>query len=475
MFGSGSRAPTFDAERAMQATAWGQWGDETMFGSTWSGTNVVASSSLQLLAVYGCVRFICEGISTLPLDVFREKDDGTRVEMGKPPWLVHPTPDLDFIAWTTQVLTSLLLAGNAYCRVEYTGAEGIAIDRLTPIDPARVAVTRENGRKTYRVGGVVENPRSIWHVPGLMFPGSDVGVSPVEAARQAVGGGLAVEEFAARFFGQGANLGGVIEDPGPIDPTKAKETARIWARLHSGNRKAHLPGVLQGGAVWKATGVSNEQSQFLQTRQFTAAQIASQMFLIDPTEFGMSMDKGSSVTYANLEQRNARKVQVTFLPWIVRLEAALSALLLNPRYVKFNVNGLLRGDTKTRFETYEIASRINTAAAAEGQPPILLTTEMREFEDLEPIAEGDLPEAPPAPAPLASVVPIGAAASASSTIPAVVNVHNHLPEPRNDITVLPPKVMVNPAPVEVTVEPAPPRSRRVERDVLGDIVRVIEE
>jgi HK97 family phage portal protein len=381
-------------QRAIQATPWGDWGD----GQGPGGQQVTVDGSLSLLAVYGCVRFICEGISTLPIDVFREKADGSREAIAPPLWLTQPTVDLDRIAWLTQILTSLLLAGNAYLRRVYDSQ--LRLIELVPMNPTQVSVRRDKGMKTYFVNGQPLGAFEVLHIPGVMFPGADVGMSPVEAARQNIMGGLSVEEFAGKFFSQGANLGGVIEDPGELDPEKARETARIWARLHSGNRKAHSVGVLQGGATWKPTGVTNEQAQFLQTRQFTASQIASHMFLIDPTEFGFSGDKGSSLTYANLEQRNARKVQVTFLPWIVRLEAAFSAILAKPRYVKFNVNGLLRGDTKTRFETYQIASAINTAAASVGEPPILTTREMRGFEDLVPY-EGPIPTPVAAEAPAA--------------------------------------------------------------------------
>ena len=178
-------------------------------------------------------------------------------------------------------------------------------------------------------------------------------MSPVEAARQTIGQGMSAQEYGARFFGQGASLSGVIEVPGTLEDKAARELAKRWSRDHSGPRKANLPGVLEGGAVWKPTGVTNEQAQFLETRKFAASEIASQMFLIDPAEMGLPVD-GSSLTYANLEQRNARKVQVTYLPWMVRLERFISALLPTGQYAKFNVKGLLRGDTKTQYESYEI-------------------------------------------------------------------------------------------------------------------------
>lgn len=393
MFGLRSRGE----QRAIQATPWGEWPGEG--GSyTWAGARVDQTSAMQLLTVYGCNRFICEGISTLPVDVLRKREDGTREESSRPRWLDQPTPDLDRVAWLTQIITSMLLDGNAYLKLRRMSSNPLEIDELTPLNPMAVAIRRERGRKIFLVDGRETDPFEVLHIPGVMMPGADEGMSVVEAARQTIGKGLAVEEFSGRFFGQGANLGGYLKDPGPLDPSKAREAARLWARLHSGNSKSHLPGVTQGGMEWVVTGVTPEQAQFLQSQQFNAAQIAAFMFQIDPTEFGVSMDKGSSVTYANLEQRNARKVQVTFLPWIVRLENALSSLMQKSRYIKFNVSGLLRADSAARWGTYATAMSINTAAQASGQPPVLLTKEMRALEDMEPIADADIPEAPPAPA-----------------------------------------------------------------------------
>ncbi len=388
-----------------QATPWGDWGDSFAQGSqTWAGNQVTVGNASQLLTVYGCCRFIYEGISTLPIDVFRETTnadgDVERSEAPKPLWLTEPTVDLNLTDWMTQVLNSLLLAGNAYLHKVYDGRGQLA--QLVPMDPAKVSVSRATGQKLYYVNGRPVDPYELLHIKGGMYPGADVGLSPVEAARQSIGAGMAVNEFGARFFGQGATLAGVIEDPAPADPQKARDTARIFSRLHGGNRKAHLPGVLMGGATWKAAGVTQEQAQFLQTRAFNAAEIASHMFLIDPTEFGQSAgDKSSTLTYQNLEQRNARKVQVTFLPWIVRLETAWTALLPKGQFAKLNVGALLRGDTKTRFDTYLVASQINTALRAQGDTPILVGKEMRQFEDLPALDPADYPQIT-APAPAAA-------------------------------------------------------------------------
>jgi HK97 family phage portal protein len=207
-----------------------------------------------------------------------------------------------------------------------------------------------------------------------MYPGADVGYAPVEAARQSIGSGMAAQEYAARFLDQDSTPGGVIEVPSDMPPEKTSEMARSWARKHAGKQKTGLPGVLVGGATWKQTAVTNEQAQFLESRGFTAAEIAAQMFLIDPADLGIAV-QGTSLTYANISERNLRCVQVTFLPWIVRLERALTSLMPAGQYVKFNLGGLLRGDMKTRFETYKIGKEID----------VLLDDEIRGWEELPPL------------------------------------------------------------------------------------------
>ena len=354
-------------------TPWGDWGDAG--GSTWAGVPVNSAKALQLLTVYGCNRFICDGISTLPVDVLRRKPDGSPDPVKTPDLIRRPTSDLDFTSWATQVLTSLLMAGNFYGLRTHSGG---VLREIIPLDPEKVTVRREGGRKVFEIEGRRYTSFQIMHIPGVMWPGSDVGLSPLEAARQTIGKGVASEEFAATFFAQGATMNGVIEMPDDKTPDEAKATARVWDRTHSGPGKSHKTGVLVGGATWKQTSVTNEQAQFLETQKFTASQIASLMFQIDPAEMGLPVD-GSSLTYANLEQRNARKVQVTFLPWITRVEAALTAELPRPQYVKLNVNGLLRGDMKTRFEAGAIAIQNQFATP----------NEVREHEDWSPLPDGD--------------------------------------------------------------------------------------
>jgi HK97 family phage portal protein len=228
---------------------------------------VTTDSALQLLAVYGCVRLIADQISTLPIDCYRHLSDGSKEEIARPAWLMEPTVDLTFTEWCTQVLSSLLLHGNAYVAV--TRNERNAIVELLPLDPTAVAVVRENGRKVYKVAGRAY-PGELLHIKGFMLPGSDVGLSPIEAARQSIGLGLSAQQYGSQFFDGEGNMPGVIEIPGKAQPDQMTAMAAAWKRKRSRSGKG-LPGVLESGATWKATGVTNEQAQFLATRKFTAS------------------------------------------------------------------------------------------------------------------------------------------------------------------------------------------------------------
>jgi HK97 family phage portal protein len=326
------------------------------------------------------VQLISNSISTLPTDVFREVGD-EKLAAPIPNWLINPTVDLEFGAWCGQVLTSLLLHGNAYVVVQRNSAAQIVA--LVPLDPLKVSITRENGRKVFLINGFPANDEIV-HIKGMMLPGSDEGLSPIEFARRTIGLGIAAVDFGSNFFDGEGNMPGVIELPHPAQPETMRNLANQWRRKRN-RRNRGLPGVLQNGAAWKPTGVNHEQAQFLATRKYSAAEIAGQMFLIDPTDLGIPIE-GTALTYANLEQRNARRVQVTLLPWIVRIETAITALLMGPRYMKFNVNGLLRGDQSTRFTAYQ------TGIASGFMEP----NEARAFEDWPPLPERPAPD-PPAP------------------------------------------------------------------------------
>lgn len=314
---------------------WGDW-DSKAATPTKSGQRVSQDTATQLLAVYGSASLITDQVSTLPVDV---------VNGQRPTWVDQPTDDLDRVSWMGQIAWSILMAGNAYLNVRL-GRNGDIV-ALDPLDPERCEVRRVEGRKGVFVDGL---PRpSVKHIPGRMRPGDLVGMSPVEWCRQSIGMGLAAQEYGAEFFGSGAgDMPGVIEIPKVVASEKLGEIAKQWQKRRQRGGRG-LPGVLDDGATWKASGVTNEQAQFLETRKFTSSEIAGQMFLLDPSELGIPVD-GTSMTYQNHQQRTARRIEVALMPLIRRIEPALTSLLDGGLY-RFDVDSRLRGNTKESYET----------------------------------------------------------------------------------------------------------------------------
>lgn len=363
LFRRGQAAPH---RRALQVTPWGDWG--TSFPSA-AGVTVSPESSLQLLAVYGCVSLIADTIATLPLDVYRDAGTG-RSEQPKPRWLEQPNPSTDIIDFWTQTLTSLLLDGNAYWA--YATDRNFTPTEVHVLAPASVQIRDDGDGPVYLVGG---RPfvGKLRHIRGITRPGEMKGVSPVEAARQSIGVGLAAQEFAGSFYRNGTTVSGVLEVPGDLTDEGARQLKESWLRAHAGASNANLPAVVTGGAQWKPMAVTPEQAQFLETRGYQAAEICSQLFLVDPSWFGLAIGKSTSITYQNLEQRGAHLAQFTLMRWLIRLERAASSLLPKNWYAKFNVNALQRADLKTRFDAYAIG--LNGA-------PFLELDEVRGWEDL---------------------------------------------------------------------------------------------
>ena len=174
---------------------------------------------------------------------------------------------------------------------------------------------------------------------------------------------LATEEFGARFFGNGARPGGVLEHPGVVkDPEKLRDS---WNKVYQGTANSHKIAVLEEGMKYHEIGMSPEDSQFLQTRSFQLTEIC-RIFRVPPHMIG---DLSRS-TFSNIEHQSIDFVVHTIRPWLVRWEQAISRTLLTDEertiyYAKFNVDGLMRGDFATRMSGYAIARQNGWMSANE--------------------------------------------------------------------------------------------------------------
>ena len=358
-----------------------------LFGRTTSGKTVNERTALQTTAVYACVRILSETIASLPLHVYRYTEGGKAKDTEHVLYtLLHdePNPDMTSFVFRETLMSHLLIWGNAYAQI-LRDRSGQVIG-LYPLLPDQMSVHRSEKGKLYYVynryeednpnfqekGSIVLSQEEVLHIPGLGFDGL-IGYSPIALAKNAVGMTLACEEYGASFFGNGANPGGVLEHPGILkDPGKVRDS---WNSVYQGTRNAHKVAVLEEGMSYKQIGIPPEEAQFLETRKFQINEIA-RLFRIPPHMVG-DLEKSS---FSNIEQQSLEFVKYTLDPWVVRFEQALKKSLLLPEekkthFIKFNVDGLLRGDYQSRMNGYAIGR----------QNGWLSTNDIRELEELNPI------------------------------------------------------------------------------------------
>lgn len=358
-----------------------------LFGRTTSGKTVNERTALQTTAVYACVRILSETIASLPLHVYRYTEGGKAKDTEHVLYtLLHdePNPDMTSFVFRETLMSHLLIWGNAYAQI-LRDRSGQVIG-LYPLLPDQMSVHRSEKGKLYYVynryeednpnfqekGSIVLSQEEVLHIPGLGFDGL-IGYSPIALAKNAVGMTLACEEYGASFFGNGANPGGVLEHPGILkDPGKVRDS---WNAVYQGTRNAHKVAVLEEGMSYKQIGIPPEEAQFLETRKFQINEIA-RLFRIPPHMVG-DLEKSS---FSNIEQQSLEFVKYTLDPWVVRFEQALKKSLLLPEekkthFIKFNVDGLLRGDYQSRMNGYAIGR----------QNGWLSTNDIRKLEELNPI------------------------------------------------------------------------------------------
>lgn len=371
--------------------AWGR-GDDLVTGDR----NVNVNTALQLLAVSSSVRFISDEVSQLPVDVYRETDAG-KVEVSTPGWLQNPNADMNIQEFVGQFVASLLLDGNFYGLIVRDRLGYVA--EVWPLRPDLVQPLRLGYGEpiTYYVMGRPFTGE-LMHVKAFSLPGEIKGRDPIADARQAIGLGLTLQEFGANFFENGVSPSIVISAQGGPDTVDAGKIRDQIDKMHRGTKKSHGALVLTGGMTASPLSISPENAQFIETRSFTETQIAHGIFGVPPQMIGLSAvgrGAGQDITYQNIDQRWIELVRRAFMPWITRFDAAMSSLLPGRQCVKINVDGYLRADLATRYQSYLTAAQIQQITGE----PLITMEEMREFEDLGPLPERPTPT-PQVPQPL---------------------------------------------------------------------------
>lgn len=329
-------------------------------GNSSSGVQVDEMRAMQTSAVYACVKILAETVASLPLHLYRKGKDGKSELADQHPLFscLYETPNEEMTSFEFRetMMTSLLLWGNAYARIIRKQGH---VTELWYLKPNQMTVERDTatGKIKYTYTDEITNetieykPQQILHIKGLSIDGVK-GLSPIAQAREAVGLSLATEEYGAKFFGNGARPGGVLEHPGVLkDPEKLRES---WNKVYQGTRNSHKVAVLEEGMKYHTIGIAPEDAQFLETRKYQLNEIC-RIFRVPPHLIGDL----EHATFSNIEHQSIEFVQHTVRPWLVRWEQGISRSLLDEKerllyFARFNVDGLLRGDYKSRMEGYAV-------------------------------------------------------------------------------------------------------------------------
>lgn len=355
------------------------------FGSS-AGVDVDAESAMRISTVNACIRIISYTIASLPLNIYRRTDSGGRsIARDHPNYnLLHTKPNVwqTSFLWRQQMLVHLLTRGNYYARILDIGG-GIITD-IIPLDPDRVTVIQlpdfDLQYKYEPVNGsgpIIIPQNKMLHIRGLSSDGI-LGRSVIGDARESFGAALATQEHTGSYWKNGATPDGIIKIKGTIKKDQADRIRELWNDDHAGARNAHKIHVLGEDASYEKIGITAEDAQFIETRRFQKADIAG---LYGVPMFLLQSDT-STVTYASSEQFMLSFVTHCIRPWAVNIETSLHQKLFTaPQlyFPEFNLDAILRGDLKSRYESYGIARNWG----------ILSKNEIRALENENPIEGGD--------------------------------------------------------------------------------------
>lgn len=334
-------------------------------GASSSGRRMTERTAMQMTAVYSCVRILSETLASLPLHIYESSETNSRKATKHPLYkLLHdePNPEMTSFIFRETLMTHLLLWGNAYAQIIRNGKGEVLA--LYPLMPDRMRVDRDEYGQLYyeymlsdsdanakESGAVRLSTQDILHIPGLGFDGL-VGYSPIAMAKNAIGMAIATEEYGAAFFANGATPSGILTHPGVIKNPEAMRES--WSKGFGG-RNSHKVAILEEGMNYTPISIAPNEAQFLETRKFQLNEIA-RIFRVPPHMVG-DLEKSS---FSNIEQQSLEFVKYTLDPWVSRFEQAMTRRLLTDDekkkyYIKFNVDGLMRGDYQSRMNGYATA------------------------------------------------------------------------------------------------------------------------
>lgn len=354
-----------------------------------AGIQVSEETAMSYSAVYACVRIIAETIASLPLNIYKRLPSGGKQKDTNHYlyWLLHnqPNKDMTSFIWREVAMTHVLLWGNHYSLLERDGMGKIY--SIYPMIPwnmhVEMVVNPETGKKTkiydyYSDNGIVRlQPYDVLHIAGLSFDGL-VGKTPLGWYREQIGLGLAMQTYNSKFFRNGMHAGGIFTTPQVLKDETYQRLKNELKDKYAGLGKAHGIMLLEQDLKFNQISVNPDDAQLLESRKFQVEEIA-RIFRV-PLHLLQNIDRA---TFSNIENQGINFVTHTIRPWLVRNEQAYNMQLLTEGekrtyFIEHIVDGLLRGDTESRYKSYNIA-RMGGWMNAD---------EIRELENMNPMEDG---------------------------------------------------------------------------------------
>lgn len=331
-------------------------------------------ASLQKVAVWSCVDLVATVAETMPLDYFPRPRDAQPL----PGWMADLAGDgYGLPDWIHQFIWSGMLRGNVYGITAAWDPKRGTPAQVVLQHPDLVGVSLgEDGKPDWRVNGEVVARESMWHQRAHTAPGRLLGLSPIALQATTISTGISALRFGASWFEDGAHPSGILSSDQALDARQALTAKeRFMAAVH-GRRE---PAVLGNGWKYQSIQISPNESQFLETNNYTAAECCRIFGPGFAEIFGY--ETGGSLTYSNIEQRSLDLLTYAVDPWLVRIERALSALLPRGQQVRFNRAALVRTDLLTRYRAHAIAL----------QNRFKVVNEVRDLEEMGPVPWGNEP------------------------------------------------------------------------------------
>lgn len=388
----GERRARGVGDTAKPSTSAGWLEDLLGGGVSTAGRRVNAQSAQTVGAVYAGLRLLSSSLAQLPISVMRQQADGARTDLREHRlWTLlnrAPNPHMTAIEFRELMTAWTLLHGNAVSLLDLRG--DFTIESMIPLDPERVSYWTTPDEKELVVEYRLRSGRSVW-IPRFEFlhlraPLGNrwLGVGLLQLARDAIGLSMVAEEHASRFYSNAAAPAGVLVTPKPLKADTFKRIREQWNARHQGAENAFKTAILEDGLEWKPLSLNLKDQQFLETRTFQVQEIA-RWIGIPPHLIG----ELSRSTNNNIEAQGIEFVTYAIGPWATRWEQRLHLDCLGEgerrtTYLKHNLNAFLRGQTRDRYQAYQIGRMGGWLSA----------NDVRGLEDMDPIPNGDVYMAP---------------------------------------------------------------------------------